>query len=142
MKDKVLTVLLCMFVLLACDKDDADNKPVNCEDKAIISADLYVSAPDDDLIINSLEIVKDCLKINFSSSGCSGDSWELKLIDSGDILESFPPQRNLRLSLKNDEACDAYITKELTFDISSLRVDGDRVKFNLKNFEEGIMYRY
>jgi len=82
------------------------------------------------------------LKINFSSSGCNGDTWELKLIDSEDILESNPPQRNLRLSLKNEESCLAYITKELTFDISNLQVNGNKVQLNLTNSDKNILYKY
>ncbi|MDC1539543.1 hypothetical protein N8480_02595 [Flavobacteriaceae bacterium] len=82
------------------------------------------------------------MKINFSSSGCNGDTWELKLIDSEDILESNPPQRNLRLSLKNEELCEAYITKELTFDISNLQVDGNKVQLNLTNSDKNILHEY
>jgi len=143
MKDKILVVLFCLFVLFACDKDDNhDGNPTNCDLITIISSELYASAPNDELTINSLEINEDCLKINFSSSGCSGDSWLLKLIDSGNILESYPPQRNLRLSLKNDEECDAYFTKELTFNISNLRVEGNQVKLNLTNSDKSILYKY
>ena len=68
--------------------------------------------------------------------------WELKLIDSEDILESNPPQRNLRLSLKNEESCLAYITKELTFDISNLQVNGNKVQLNLTNSDKNILYKY
>ena len=92
--------------------------------------------------INSLKITENCLKINFSSSGCSGDTWELKLIDSEDILESNPVQRNLRLSLKNEELCLAFITKELSFDISNLQVDGNQVQLNITNSDDEILYEY
>jgi len=83
-----------------------------------IDKDAYDNAPDDFLTINSLTIKDNFLKINYGSSGCSGDSWELKLIDAEEIMESYPPRRNLRLSLKNDELCQAYFIKELAFDIS------------------------
>ena len=82
------------------------------------------------------------MKINFSSSGCGGETWEIKLIDSEDIMESNPPQRNLRLSLKNEEVCLAIVTKELTFDISNLQVGGNRVQLNITNSEETILYEY
>jgi len=144
MKNKFLIVFfIFLFSHFACDKEDGNDKnPTNCERTTIISSELYASAPDDALTINSLEIDGDCLKINFSSSGCDGDSWEFKLIDSGNILESFPPQRNLRLSLKNNELCDAYFSRELTFDISNLRVDGKQVKLNLTNSDKSILYKY
>lgn len=84
---------------------DDNGNTNNCDIKTIESAEQYVNAAADQLEINSLSISDNCLKINFSSGGCSGDTWQLKLIDSEDILESIPPQRNLRLSLKNEELC-------------------------------------
>jgi len=142
MKNKILLLLISLFALLACDKDDNHANTINCDMEAIISSELYANAADDHLTINSLKINGDCLKINFSSSGCNGDSWVVKLIDSDDILESDPPQRNLRLSLKNEELCEAYLTKELTFDISDLRVDGNQVKLNISNSDDSILYLY
>ena len=136
-------IILVLFgtTILNCSNDDNKNSN-NCDFATLISANQYSHAPSDPLTINSLEINGNCLKINFSSGGCNGDSWELKLIDSEAILESNPPQRNLRLSLKNEELCKAYITKELTFDISNLQVDGNKVKLNLKNSDKSILYEY
>jgi len=143
MKNKNLVFLFCLFVLFACREDnESEENPTSCEQVTILNSELYLSAPNDELTINSLEINGDCLKINFSSSGCSGESWELKLIDSEDVMESDPSQRNLRLSLKNEEMCEAYITKELTFDISNLKVEGNRVKLNLTNSDKHILYEY
>ena len=113
----LLILIIVGLTNLSCSKDDDNGNQNICDFETVISAEQYVNAPSDQLTINSLEINDNCLKINFSSGGCSGDTWELKLIDSEDILESLPPQRNLRLSLINEELCDAYITKELTFDV-------------------------
>ena len=114
--------------------------PITRDFTTLISSEEYLNAPSDQLTINSLEITENCLKINFGSSGCSGDTWELKFIDSEDILESIPPQRNLRLSLKNEEECEAFITKELSFDISNLQVDGNQVQLNITNSDDEILY--
>ncbi len=133
------TILIC-FSLTSCDKDD--NNSTNCDKQVVVSADEYNTAPNDQLTINTLELNGDCLKINFSSGGCSGDTWELKLIDSETILYSNPPQRNLRLSLKNEELCEAYITKELTFEVSALQVDGNKILLNITNSEDQILYEY
>lgn len=137
---KVLILILIGLSNLSCANDD-DNEN-NCDFETVISADQFVNAPADQLTINSLEINDNCLKINFSSGGCNGDTWELKLIDSEDILESLPPQRNLRLSLKNGEECEAYITKELTFDISNLQVNENQVQLNITNSDKNILYEY
>jgi len=133
---KILLFTLIGLAILSCSKS------VNCDFETLISTEEYTNAPSDKLTINRLVINDNCLKINFSSSGCNGDTWEVKLIDSEDILESNPPQRNLRLSLKNEELCQAYITKELTFDISNLQLDGNKVQLNLTNSDKNILYEY
>lgn len=130
------------MMLSSCSNTNEKDNPNNCDFETIISAEQFINAPSDPLIINSLEIENDCLKINFSSGGCSGDSWELKLIDSKDILESNPPQRHLILSLKNEELCHAFITKELTFHISNLKVNGNKLGLNITNSGDNILYEY
>ena len=134
--------MLIGIVILSCSNDDDNGNQNNCDFETIISAEQYQNAPNDQIEINSLDINDNCLKINFSSSGCDGNNWKLKLIDSGDIMESNPPQRNLRLSLKNEESCEAYITKELTFDITNLKIDGNKVQLNILSSEENILYEY
>ena len=142
MRTGILTLLFIVGLLTNCDDNHDIKEPGNCDLNVIVDSDLYKNAPSDNLTINSMEITDDCLTINFSSSGCSGESWEIKLIDSESILESDPPQRNIRLSLKNEELCDAYITKELTFNIANLKVDGNRVILNLLNSDSSILYEY
>ncbi len=143
MQNSLLILLITSFIFFACNNDDdTDDNSSNCSAETLISSNLYADAPDDQLSINSLEIIDNCLKINFSASGCDGNSWEVKLIDSTVLLESNPPQRNLRLSLKNEEACLAFINKELTFDISSLKVSGNSVQLNITNTDKDILYQY
>ncbi len=140
---RILLSLAFIVLILSCAQDDDDNEtPVNCDLETVISSEQYENAPSDQLTINSLAIDDHCLKINFSSSGCEGDTWELKLVASEIIFFSLPPGRNLRLSLKNEELCQAIITKELTFDISTLQADGDEVILNITNSDETIMYEY
>ena len=143
---KILLLIGFGITFLSCSNDDDKNNQKGnsntCDFKTLVSSSQYKNAPSDQLEINSLEINDDCLKIEFRSGGCDGDTWEVKLIDSEGVLESYPPQRNLRLSLKNEELCDAYITKEVTFDISNLQVDGDKVKLNITNSDKDILYEY
>ena len=137
----ILGVIFIVLSFSSCDKNDNINT-VNNDKQVIISADEYISAPSDQLTINSLLIISDSLLINFGASGCDGNTWELKLIDSGVILESYPPQRNLRLSLKNEEACLAYFIKDIAFDIKTLQVDGSKVLLNITNSDVQILYEY
>ncbi len=133
-------MLLAAFVIVACSNDD--DVSTNCDRFTVVSSEQFENAPKDEVTINSISINDNCLKINFSASGCDGDSWEVLFIDSGGVLFSLPPQRNLRLSLKNEELCEAFITKELTFDIRALHVSGNQVLLNIQNFDEQILYEY
>ncbi|MDR7128750.1 hypothetical protein J2X69_001082 [Algoriphagus sp. 4150] len=134
-----LVMLLACFQLLSCAEDDG--LPI-VDSKVLVDIEAYNSAFAGGLVINSLEVKRDFLIINFSASGCDGESWEVKLIDSGALMYSNPPQRNLILSLKNEEECEAYITKEVVFDISELKVKGDKVWLNIMNSDQGIIYTY
>ncbi len=138
---KYILVLSLIVLSASCKKED-DNKPITCDQKVLISSSEYNTAPDDALHINSISLVDNCLKIEFGASGCSGSSWQLKLIDSEAVQKSEPPQRTLRLSLKNEELCEAYITKELSFDISELQIGGNKVILNIKDYAEQIEYNY
>lgn len=133
-------LFLILLVLIAC-KDEENECPA-CQQEVIISNELYQNAPDDHLQIMEAAIIGNCLHITFASSGCSGDSWEIKLLDQGAIMKSDPPQRNLRLSLKNEELCDAWFTRDISFDISALQVDGNRVLLNITNSGEQLLYEY
>lgn len=142
---KVLKLLLGTIVtgllFVSCDQE-TDNLSAACDQSVIISNEKYTDAPNDPLTIVSAELNGDCLKINFASGGCSGNSWVVKLIDSGVVLYSNPPQRNLRLSLKNHELCDAYIGKEVTFDVKDLQVSGNKVLLNITNSGDQVLYEY
>lgn len=137
---KLLLGLIAIIIgFTSCDNDEL---PSVCDQQVIISNKLYKSAPSDHLTISNAELIDGCLKIQFASSGCDGSSWEVKLIDSGYLLYSDPPQRNLRLSLDNNELCDAYIGKEITFDVKKLQVSGNEVLLNITNSNTQISYKY
>lgn len=142
MSYRILIIIVLSLAILGCNDDDDNNHLLDCEFSTLISSEAYENGPSDLVKINSIEINGDCLKINFSAGGCNGNSWEVILIDSEETSKSLPPQRNLRLSLKNEELCYAYITKELTFDISNLKVIGNQVQLNITNSGDTILYEY
>lgn len=140
--NKSLIHLLISFVcfqLLSCAEDD--NLPL-VDSAVLIDSEAYNSAISDNYTIRSVKINGDFLTIKFSASGCDGESWKVKLIDSGSVAYSNPPQRLLVLSLENNELCKALITKEVTFNISNLRVGSSSVWLNLKKYGEPILYQY
>ena len=127
------------------------NRISNCDKDVIISQTEYENAPNDYLSIIDMKIVNNCLKIKFGASGCSGSSWNAKLIDEGDVLffrcgDSLsrcnqPPQRTLKFSIYNQEMCAAYFTKEVSFNIEDLQVQGSNsVLLNVSG--KSILYEY
>lgn len=124
--------------MLSC----GDHKDITLDNdnKAILNGEEYKNAPSDIVAINNVKIIKDSLLVNFSASGCHGESWELKLIGQEAVSKSLPPQRSMRLSLKNEELCEAYITKEVSFDISNFKINGNPIILNMENWNVPILY--
>ncbi len=143
MKNTAVIIMIGILITLgSCDKNKDSDLLTDCDKKVRISSQEFLNAPADPLSIVSVELTGDCLKIHFASSGCDGSNWEVKLIDSGAVMYSDPPQRNIRLSLKNPEMCDAYIGKSFTFDIRELQVPGNKVLLKLTNSGTQILYEY
>jgi len=113
----------------------------NCDQDVIISETEYANAPNSPFTIISMQILDNCLKIKFGASGCSGSTWVVKLIDEGTLAYTYPASRTLRLSLDNQEMCDAYFGKEISFNIEDLQVQNEnRLMLNISgNF---ILYEY
>ncbi len=150
---KEISLLLILFVLgmfmLSCDDDESpDTNPSNdCDQQILISDSLYTVAPADTLAIDSFYIVDDCLNIRFGASGCDGESWELELL-SGEYMPNISgtfPYYDVRLSLLDQEDCEAFITQEVSYDISNLQVQDTAIhviQLNIRNAQSSILYRY
>ena len=138
MKSKILIILLFLISIFSCEEnivsDDFRNESV------IIDSNLYNQSESNNYSITNVQLNGNNLTIRISSSGCSSDSWKAILIDANEILESYPVQRKIKLSLENNEACLAVFEKEFTFDISSLKEDYDTVLLNLKGWDTQINY--
>ena len=115
------------------------NSKSKCDKNVIISQSEYENAPNDPVSIVDMKIVDNCLKIKFSASGCSGNSWKIELIGCGNYDKSNPPQTTLRLSLDNKEECEAWITKEVSFNLEPLRHHGTN-KLYLNISGKGILF--
>jgi hypothetical protein len=134
-----LSSLILLIICFSCVKNEF---AINSDRKIIISNELYKNAPNDPLIITEAEIIGDSLEISFGASCCDGNSWEIKLVGSEDILYSDPPQRYVRLSLKNNELCTAVCGKSMIFDIKPSRIDGGEIVLRLEGWEEPLAYKY
>jgi|GEM_PF-320830 len=113
-----------------------------CEKQVYSSLTAYESAEFEYLTLIDITIEGDCLKVTYGSSGCDGSTWHLELFDSEAIMESDPPQRNLRFSFYNQEVCDAYFEKETSFNLSPLKVEGESVILHIDGWDEALLYTY
>ena len=137
----IIILLLPLFWSMQCNIDNLEPNP-DCPDQVIISENGFRNGPSDDLTITSTVISGDCLIIEFVSSGCDGSEWEVKLYDAKAIKESYPVQRDLRLSLKNEEECDAVITRSVSFDLRPVQLEYDKMLLNLVNSGDQLLYEY
>lgn len=128
-------------VMLSCDKNDDPVVTDNCIIETIIDRDLYLNTAMD-YFIDSIGIENDCIEITVNASGCDGDTWSAQLIDSGDIAESSPPQRSLRLALENTEECDAVISKSFYFDLSTIQTEESRFILRFEGWDQTVLYEY
>jgi hypothetical protein len=93
-------------------------------------------------MFTNAEIKGDSLALTIQYGGGCGNI-ELNLIDADVILESYPVQRNIRLSLKDEDPCKKLVIKEISFDIVPIRVDGDNtVILNLQGWDGQLTYQY
>ncbi len=127
-------------------EDKATNKKLLWRNynNLIIDKDRYNNVNTDySFEIINVSIKENALFITISSGGCDGSTWNVDLIDSGDILESFPPQRSLKLELTNKEVCLGIAEKEIEFDISKLQIKDIKTVFlNLEKYQKKIEYKY
>lgn len=131
----------CLLPLSACTGDDSGSKA--CDENVLVDAIFFENGPSMSLGITKMEINQDCLEISFNSSGCNGDTWIVKLVDSGEVTQTTPPQRTLRLSLSSEELCEAIVEKIISFDLTSIQIQGsNQVLLKIANNDSQILYEY
>ncbi len=109
----------------------------------IIDSNLYNTTTPSNYTISAVTITNNKLNITITSGGCNGESWSSKLIASEEVAESFPVQRFIKLELTNTERCKALITKDMSFNISDLKVDGNTsIMLNLNHWTDPVLFKY
>lgn len=139
----VIGIMFCSMNVLCEDVDEPIIDDNFCDYKTIINADLYKDLQSAQFEFVNAEIIDDCLTIEIGASGCDGNTWEFKLVDSGAVAESFPEQRFLKLQLVNNELCDAFLKKTMSFDLTPVRVhDSGEIILNIDGFDSPLNYMY
>jgi hypothetical protein len=143
MSTRTLVLVIAAMWMTACSKNQATQSQLPCGPAVVVDQTLYGNTNTGNHNINNAVINGDCLEIGFASSGCSGNTWTVELIDSGVILDSNPRQRLLKLKLVNNELCTAVISKAKSFDISALKVSGtNKIRLVLAGFNGSLIYQY
>jgi len=142
MKKIFIYIAISFGLLLSNCEKTKDDTFINDDRTIIVDNDLYIIAPDDEFEFDNVQIINDSIHLTIRYGGGCGEV-EFKLIDSEAIMESNPVQRNIRLSFRDEDTCEAYLTAELTFDLTPIRVSGaSRVSINLEGWPKPLIYNY
>lgn len=138
MRKLIFTVLIIFFTINACN--DSSNININENDDVIVNKSLFDTSNTENYTIINATISGNFLTIKIAASGCDSKNWKATLVDRGEILESFPIQRSIKLHLKNEELCLAYFEKEYTFDITELVENYPAVIFSLTSWDKALKF--
>lgn len=110
----------------------------------VVDSKLYRRGNSDGFKIENATIEGDKLKVKIATGGCSADAIVCRLVDSGLLAESWPVQRFVRIDLKNGQSdCKMLIVANYTFDLKSLRVEGDnKVSIGVEGWNKELIYVY
>lgn len=134
---------LIIFLLVSCSKsDEPEFTDSACDEIAILDNNKFRNGNTENYSVENVTINGDCLEVEIVSGGCSGENWEVTLVDAERIAESLPEQRDIKILLENNEACLAIVRKEFSFDLRPLRTTNNEVLLNLENWDERILYEY
>lgn len=135
-------VILC-FVNMQCETEGAPSGDNVCDQTTLVNKTLYNNLVSANFTIVNAEIADDCLTIEISASGCDGNSWGFKLVDSGLIAESSPEQRYLKFQLTNEEACLAVFKRTASFNLTPLQINGSHeIVLHLEGLQSSLNYKY
>jgi len=142
MKYFIKLVICYILLFLSCSRDQESNDFV-CEDTVLIDQNLYQAIRGDMPNITSLEIKSNCLIVDISDSGCTGDQWIVKLIDSDSLHMDNGPLRELKFVYDNHEDCDANLVRQFSFELGGLQIDTvSQLKLEFINVNLNIVYNY
>lgn len=138
-----MIVILC-FVNMQCEEEDmASSRDSVCDQTTLVNEAMYNNLVSANFMFVNAEIANDCLTIEISASGCDGNSWEFKLVDSGAIAESSPEQRYLKFQLINEEDCLAVFKRTVSFNLVPLQINGSHeIILHLEGLESSLNYKY
>lgn len=148
-KNLLFITLLLAISTTMCKKDnDEEYTPDFTHSEGLQMADTlgYQSLPNNEHSIDSMGISGDTLTIKFSAYGSDGLSWQTAFTSNRRTLidpnADSIAERNVRLSLENEEAPSFNISQTVQFDLSPLRVDSCNTVKLLFRDKQSVTYVY
>ena len=140
---KISVFFICLFVL-GCNSNDEPTIENKCDvSSEIISSEDFSAVSTSNYVITKLEINEDCIEITFGSSGCGTELWKEHLFSIDDFYTIFPLQRDLKMELINEELCEAYFIKTVSFNLIPLQLEGQNLlPLNIYGWNEQVSYEY
>lgn len=134
-------IAFTVLTSLACDENGT---AVFCDYTAVINKDkFYQDTPTAFSGISNVSLQNDCLELTLTDSGCDGTTWDIEIVDSGDVAESLPVQRFIKIFVTNEELCTAIIERKISVDISTLKVENETSAFlNIENYADQVLYEF
>jgi hypothetical protein len=142
---KLFTVLLIASLFLSCNSNaDCPADAITCGPSAVIvNEQVFNAIPTNNYSISNVVLTGNCLTITISSSGCSADSWIMKLFSVNAFYTVFPMQRVAKIELINNQDCAAIFQKTVTFDLTPFKITGQNsVQISLSGWNQPIVYQY
>jgi len=109
----------------------------------ILSQNEFNALEDAEFSIEDVSINQDCLSVTIGDSGCNPENWGINLLTTDAVMESKPPQKNLKIEVVNNEACLAVFEKTKTLDLTPIQVEGeDDIILNIEEWNIAVNYTY
>lgn len=131
-----LLIAIGLLLLTSCENDDTQ---MHAEGEIIFSSEFDNVATDNYNVIDA-RISGETLEVTIGAGGCDGESWTAEMYGSEVLLTVFPATIPLRLALKDEELCEAYIQKTFFFDLTPVIETYSQFFLNIEGLDETIEY--
>ena len=146
MKKIFILNTLIGILFISCTKDDCDNSTDEtiCDSiSEIIEQENFNDVDTSTYVITQVELNEHCLSITMGASGCNPEFWGLDLYSIDAFYTIFPLQRAVKVNLRNDQLCEAYFEKLISFDLTPFQIEGqNELPLNIESWDEQIIYEY
>ncbi|MDA8930292.1 hypothetical protein N9J07_02785 [Bacteroidia bacterium] len=143
---KLDTATFIFFLIITCTSGCSEKEPTSshCDRSVIVSDRNYNKANDNsDFSIEEVSITSNCMIITYNyGGGCGNINTSLVAGENTTQNTLNLPQRELKLSIDDNDNCKALIQTSEEFDISALQGEGNLTILKLHKWDTDINYTY